>query len=312
MSKPFITYAAQVEKLRDEKNLIITDVNYAEKSLQNISYYALIGGYKHPFIDIHTRKYVNNARFEDIVALYELDEELRGIFFKYLCRVERRVRSAISYYFCQKHGERQEEYLNADNYNNTSKNQKGIEKLVKMLDKMAKQNKDHEYLVYQRNKYQNVPLWVIMNTLTFGQISKMFEFIPQNMQGKICQDFGTVKKNEMIKYLKVLTLFRNVCAHNERLFSYHTYIDIPDTLLHEKLSIPKNGSKYRYGKNDLFSVVIVFRYLLPKEDFIAFKNEMIHILNNYEKQKLNLEKNVLFEYMGFPDNWKNITKYRKI
>ena len=312
MSKPFITYAAQVEKLRDEKNLIITDVNYAEKSLQNISYYALIGGYKHPFIDIHTRKYVNNARFEDIVALYELDEELRGIFFRYLCRVERRVRSAISYYFCQKHGERQEEYLNADNYNNTSKNQKGIEKLVKMFDKMAKQNKDHEYLVYQRNKYQNVPLWVIMNTLTFGQISKMFEFLPQNMQGKICQDFGTVKKNEMIKYLKVLTLYRNVCAHNERLFSYHTYIDVPDTLLHEKLSIPKNGSKYRYGKNDLFSVVIVFRYLLPKEDFITFKNEMIHILNNYEKQKLNLEKNVLFEYMGFPDNWKNITKYRKI
>ena len=312
MSKPFITYAAQVEKLRDEKKLIITDVDYAEKSLQNISYYALIGGYKHPFIDIHTRKYVNNARFEDIVALYELDEELRGIFFRYLCRVERRVRSAISYYFCQKHGERQEEYLNADNYNNNSKNQKGIEKLVKMLDKMAKQNKDHEYLVYQRNKYQNVPLWVIMNTLTFGQISKMFEFLPQNMQGKICQDFGTVKKNEMIKYLKVLTLYRNVCAHNERLFSYHTYIDVPDTLLHEKLSIPKNGSKYRYGKNDLFSVVIVFRYLLPKEGFIAFKNEMIHILNNYEKQKLNLEKNVLFEYMGFPDNWKNITKYRKI
>lgn len=226
--------------------------------------------------------------------------------------MERRVRSAISYYFCQKHGERQEEYLNADNYNNISKNQKGIEKLVKMLDKMAKQNKDHEYLVYQRNKYQNVPLWVIMNTLTFGQISKMFEFLPQNMQGKICQDFGRVKKNEMIKYLKVLTLYRNVCAHNERLFSYHTYIDIPDTLLHEKLSIPKNGSKYRYGKNDLFSVVIVFRYLLPKEDFISFKNEMIHILNDYEKQKLNLERNVLFEYMGFPDNWKNITKYRKI
>lgn len=47
---------------------------------------------------------------------------------------------------------------------------------------MANKNKDHEYLVYQRNKYHNIPLWVIMNTLTFGQISKMFEFLPQNMQ----------------------------------------------------------------------------------------------------------------------------------
>ena len=74
-----------------EKNLVITDDDFAVESLQNISYYALIGGYKHPFIDIHTRKYINEACFEDIVALYEFDEELRGIFFKYLCRVERKI-----------------------------------------------------------------------------------------------------------------------------------------------------------------------------------------------------------------------------
>ena len=163
---------------------------------------------------------------------------------------------------------------------------------------MANKNKDHEYLVYQRNKYHNIPLWVIMNTLTFGQISKMFEFLPQNMQGTICQDFGNVKKNEMIKYLKVLTLYRNVCAHNERLFSYHTYIDIPDTLLHKKLGISKNGSKYIYGKNDLFSVVITFRYLLPKTDFLLFKKQLLHIFDRYEKQNSNLKLNDLFEYMG--------------
>ena len=264
MSKPFITYTAQVEKLKNEKNLVITDDDFAVESLQNISYYALIGGYKHPFIDIHTRKYINEACFEDIVALYEFDEELRGIFFKYLCRVERKMRSSISYHFCRKHGERQEEYLKSNNYGNIPKNKYGITKLIKMLDMMANKNKDHEYLVYQRNKYHNIPLWVIMNTLTFGQISKMFEFLPQNMQGAICQDFGNVKKNEMIKYLKVLTLYRNVCAHNERLFSYHTYIDIPDTLLHKKLGISKNGSKYIYGKNDLFSVVITFRETMKK------------------------------------------------
>ena len=54
MSKPFITYTAQIEKLKNEKNLVITDDDFAVESLQNISYYALIGGYKHPFIDIHT------------------------------------------------------------------------------------------------------------------------------------------------------------------------------------------------------------------------------------------------------------------
>lgn len=312
MSKPFITYTEQIEKLKSEKNLIISNSDFAVKALQNIGYYGLIGGYKHPFIDIHTRKYLNGVCFEDIFALYEFDEELRGVFFKYLCRVERRVRSSISYYFCKIHGEGQEAYLNSDNYSKVPKNKKGILKLVKMLDVMVNQNRDHEYLVYQRNKYHNVPLWVVMNTLTFGQISKMFEFLPQNMQGMICQDFGNVQKNEMIKYLKVLTLYRNVCAHNERLFSYHTYIDIPDTLLHKKLGIVKNGSKYVYGKNDLFSVVIAFRYLLPQKDFLKFKKQMIHILKSYESQNSNLKRNDLFKYMGFPENWKDLTKFRKI
>lgn len=312
MNKPFITYTAQIKKLKNDKNLIISDLDFAVESLQNISYYALIGGYKQPFIDIHTRKYINNARFEDIVALYEFDEELRGIFFKYLCRVERRLRSSISYHFCEKHGERQDAYLNPGNYNTLPKYKKGVEKLIHMLDVMAKQNKDHEYIVYQRNKYHNIPLWVMMNTLTFGQISKMFEFLPQNMQGAICRDFTNVKKNEMIKYLKVLTLYRNVCAHNERLFSYRTFIDIPDTILHEKLDILKNGSKFIYGKNDLFSVVIAFRYLLPKSDFQQFKVQMVRLLTRHEKRSSCLTINHLLEYMGFPQNWKDITKFRKI
>lgn len=312
MTKPFITYTTQIEKLKNEKNLIITNTDFALTSLKNISYYGLIDGYKHPFIDIHTRKYVNNTCFENIVALYELDEDLRELFFEYLCRIERKLRSSISYHFCQKHGERQEEYLNPNNYNMIPKNMRGIIKLIQMLDNISNKNKNHKYLVYQRNKYHNIPLWVTCNALTFGQISKMFEFLLQNIQGLICQDFGNIKKNEMIKYLKVLTLYRNVCAHNERLFSYHTYIDIPDTLIHKRLNISKSGSKYICRKNDLFCVVITFRYLLPQADFLVFKKQLVHIFNQYEKKISNLRLDKLYEYMGFPSNWKHITKFHKI
>lgn len=34
----------------------------------------------------------------------------------------------------------------------------------------------------------------------------------------------------MGRYLKILTLFRNVCAHNERLYSFRIQIDFPDTV----------------------------------------------------------------------------------
>lgn len=70
MSKPFIPYSSQISKLRHDKKLIIVNDDVAVSSLQNIGYYALIGGYKHPFINAHTRRYENGTRFEDIVALY--------------------------------------------------------------------------------------------------------------------------------------------------------------------------------------------------------------------------------------------------
>lgn len=312
MVKPFISYSSQINKLRHDKKLIIEDDDFAVSLLQNIGYYALIGGYKHPFINTHTRRYENDTRFEDIVALYYFDEELRCLFFKYLCRVERRIRSLISYHFTESYGEQQSAYLNISNYSKSPKYTNDIIKLMKILSNLANSNRDHEYIVYQRNKYHNVPLWVLMNALTFGQTSKMFQFLTQNMQGKICKDFEYVKKNEMIKFLKISTLFRNVCAHSERLFSYKTHIDIPDTLLHKKLGIPQNGTMYSKGKNDLFSVVIIFRYLLPKTEFASFKKQLIRLLNRYQKENRKYFESILNEYMGFPNNWKDITRYRNL
>ena len=63
MNKSFITYTAQVEKLTNEKHLIVTDTNFAITSLKNISYFGLIGGYKHPFIDVQTHKLLNRKLY---------------------------------------------------------------------------------------------------------------------------------------------------------------------------------------------------------------------------------------------------------
>ena len=72
MNKPFITYTAQVEKLTNEKHLIVTDTNFATTSLKNISYFGLIGGYKHPFIDVQTHKYINNTTINDRVKNWNI------------------------------------------------------------------------------------------------------------------------------------------------------------------------------------------------------------------------------------------------
>lgn len=47
--KPFLTYDQQIDKLVNEKGLIINDILSAKKLLKEHGYFALISGYKQPF-----------------------------------------------------------------------------------------------------------------------------------------------------------------------------------------------------------------------------------------------------------------------
>lgn len=257
-----------------------------------------------------TRIYQNNTSFEDIYALYQFDLSLRELVFKYLCEIESKIRQLVSYHFCSLHGEQQTAYLTPGNYNHTQKNAADITRLIQILSYQANKNTEHNYVVHQRKVYHNVPLWVLTNTLTYGQISRFYALLPFQLQSGISKDFPGVNEKNLERYLKILTLFRNVCAHNERLYSFRTQIDFPDTMLHQKLNIPKKGNQYLSGKRDLFGLVIAFRYLLPKQDFLEFKLALIGIINKYIKNSGQISESSLLDIMGFSANWKDITRYR--
>lgn len=308
--KPFLSYEKQLNNLIVKKQLIIKDKEYASAKLRDICYYSLIDGYKNLFYNPMNRKYEEGTRFEDIVALYDFDKKLRLLIFQYICNIEQKVRSLISYHFCETYSENQSDYLNSHNYNNTKQNSRDIQKLINILSNEANYNMEHAYVVYQRNTYGNVPLWVVLNTLTLGQTSKMYSLFTTSIQSRISSNFRSVNEKELGQYLKVLTHFRNICAHNERLFSFKSRYEIPDTLLHQKLQIPKKGNHYTCGKSDLFGVMMAFRYLLNREDFLIFKKEFCKLLRVFEKQSSEEKKNRLLVAMGIPRNWSLISRYK--
>ena len=87
MKKSFLTIQEQILFLVNEKNILIEDPIFAESKLKQIGYFSLIGGYKLPFKNLSTNKYKNGTRFEDIVALYYFDENIRELFLKYILKV---------------------------------------------------------------------------------------------------------------------------------------------------------------------------------------------------------------------------------
>ena len=61
---------------------------------------------------------------------------------------------------------------------------------------------------------------------------------------------------------------------------------------------------------NLFRLVIAFLYLLSKQSFLAFKQSLSRILKQYMKISSQICESDLLSMMGFPANWKNITRYR--
>ena len=70
--KVFLTYEQQINKLQNEKYLIINDSEYATAILKKISYYSLISGYKQLFKAPATKKYIYGVTFEEIWVVAHL------------------------------------------------------------------------------------------------------------------------------------------------------------------------------------------------------------------------------------------------
>ena len=314
--KPFKTYQQLVEKLRDEKGLTILkeDEERVISLLKKYSYFSLVSGYKTLFKD-QEGKYFQGTRIDDIVALYEFDDQLRDIFFHAIQIVEKHIKSLLSYSFVNKYGEGQDEYLSSLNYDpkvgtkDEYVRQKEIKKLITTFIAAIIPPSEHKYIKHQWDRHKNVPLWATVKVITFGTISKMFSLCEPSVRSDVAKEFPGVSEDALSGMLDMLTRVRNVCAHNERLydFSLKKSRAIQNFPAHEDLGISKSKSGlYNQGKTDLFAALICLKYLLQTDDF---NRTVVSIEKSLEtlctKTKI-FQKNKILSCMGFPENWSDI------
>lgn len=298
--KPFLEYDRQIEYLKS-KGLQISNSEYAISILQKISYYSLINGYKDIFKNQQTHDFINGTTFENIYTLYLFDADLREFFLKYILIVEANIKSSISYHFTKLYGNGIAYYQDKFNYD-YGNNEKDIKKLFYKMDCKIHGKFRSPQVSYYMNTYHDVPLWVLNTDLTLGEIATMYRYLKGHCKTQVCNDFHHMKRNELGKMLIVLTKFRNICAHGNRLFNFHIQDAILDSIVHKELHIPQKAGMYQYGKNDLFSAVISLKHILSKEDFQAFFCSLKDTLLKYKPNA------AILLAMGFPENWSSILK----
>ncbi len=308
MEKTFKTIDEQIDILKS-RNIIIDDYDKTYTLLSKNNYYYLINGYKDLFIDFTSKeeKYINGTKLDELYALYEFDKDIKISFLKYLLLIENEIDTYIAYEFSKSYGHKN--YLIPNNFNNLNSKIPLIEKFIKdvSLEIEYQYKNSNEMIIHYLDNYNYVPLWVLVRVLSFGKISKFYSLMKPKEQNAISKKYN-LRIPEFRIILHNLTLIRNICAHDEKLYDIKMKNRISSTIYHNKLKIENKNGNYQYATRDLFSIVIALKMLLEKEQFSTF---YIEIINNIEKLKKKLHTisidKVLYK-MGFPKNYKKLLK----
>ncbi len=303
--KVFKTLEEQIEILKN-KNLQIDDIGYAEKILLRENYFFLMG-YRHLFMQKDNRRlFIDNAEFREIYALFSFDRQLRNIIFKNILIIENNAKSIFSYVLSQKHGYKEKEYLKPSSYNYSPEKSKQVNDLLRKIKRQINVNgRQHEATKHYLDNYGYIPLWVVVKVLSFGVTSELYTIMKRADQEEIADKFQISVEN-LIAFLPILSNYRNLCAHEDILYDHKTQKVIPDNKYLEFLNIPRIDNEYIYGKGDVFSVVIIFKYLLYQDDFRMFMNEINYEIEHLSGVLHSISIENVLDRMGFPNNYRSL------
>ena len=274
-------------------------------------YYSIIKGYKEPSLEPAVAEnalddhYKDGNSFDDIFALFTFDRSLRALTFRNLINAEATARTAIAYTFVSAHRGQdayllqesycsEEEYLEYNRSGNSYADE--LSGLTSIL-KRTRDKSDSEFIAHYRKAHGSVSIWVLCNALTFGNTQHFFNLMKPNEKVSVCKMVaeGTERKgSKLLGYfdvdearisLEALVKFRNLCAHDERLYYAH-------------VGVRKNVG---YSK-----MIWMLKRFLTEEELYGFLRDLTDLVKNYLEVKAAGAH--LLDDLGFP---KMLSKMQK-
>ena len=284
------------------RGVIIKNKRIAKQLIRNTNYYNLINGYKEPFLQPNTsyEKYFPGTTFEEIYALYEFDRKLRIITLEYILEIEKQVKSLIACCFSKVHGNKN--YLKLENFDTLDQKKYGqVCNLLSSLYKKISLNIDKDLSVSHYVSGKNyIPLWVLVNTLSMGDISKFYSNMVQRERNDVARRLKWgVKEHQLASCLFFLSTIRNRCAHDERLYSYLSYVNLCNNKYFHYFHKTSNTNSY-------FAVMVAFKMLLSTQRYQTYHKQIESLFNELSSQLSTISIKKIRGKMGIPDNWRRL------
>lgn len=267
-------------------------INNKEDALNKIkiySYYSIVNTYKDVFKNINN-EYEKNVSFDEIFALFEFDKNLRSIFLKYSLEIEMILKSLLAETLSSRYGVK--DYLVKENFDEIVDEKTINESINVIKEEINKQNGKHEAVTHYIDEYGFVPPFVLTKILTLGELSRLYAMLKQSDRQNISKNFKLSDK--VLKQIIInMTMIRNICAHNDRLFSFHSKF---------RISFKYIEKNYNEKSVNIYMVMKCMESLLPKDkqkEFIKLINNEIKTLDSKLK---SIKVDNILSIMGFYKN----------
>ncbi|TCD54419.1 Abi family protein [Alloscardovia theropitheci] len=282
MHKPFTTTEQQIQILK-RRNIKFSNEGIAKRRLQREGYYSIINGYKDPFLvnesaNAKEDKFKEGTEFEDIYQLFKFDRELRSTIFIATTKAEAVLRTTCAYHFTKKYPNIKNAYLDSSYYNPKAKVHGLIADFHRIIANNSPATKHPEriksYIQHCITRHDGeVPLWVLSNNLTLGQTTWFFKSQTKDVRGEIAQTYTklynqshktpiTIDSKKLDSVYTRIREFRNICAHDERL-----YCAQPLT-----------------ANEKVFQLIKDFNLIIDKSEYLEFLKKIEALLTNLCKK----------------------------
>lgn len=287
-----LTFDRQLDKLVAH-GIIISDRTKAIDILKKVNYYRFTGYALQFRQNPSCSDYIKGTAFETIYHLYKVDEILRDTFRRYIEKAEIYYRTQIAYGFsiakCTEAP--YDQHYDENNF----WNKKGYREVMENFAREKNYYKDSLIVKHHKIKYSSrMPLWVIVELMSFSNMSKLYSSMYYSEKGVIAEMVGT-GRDTLENHLHCLAILRNKCAHAARM--YNTEFNPP-----AKFSKSFLRKHPEIRNNSLFAYVLVLLKRLPDDDSRkSLIQTMDTVINEFRSDiDLNL--------IGFPEDYLKIMK----
>lgn len=200
------------------------------------------------------------------------------------------------------------------NYSREPKLLKEVLNLIATISNIiSTRSKKNTSINHYLDKHDGVPLWVLVGYITLGNVNYFYKCLTPKLQNIIAKDLAidfdrdydtkihfTAEMLENI--LKTANHFRNVCAHEERLYSFKIHKPSKSSNISAVINIPTTVLE----EGNLFTIICFLKLVIPKKEHKTLVRKLEDLFAKYEADFSSVCFQDILQVMGFESNWRNL------